>query len=328
VVPPAGCVLTDARPLIVKLAPGEIQRVTVSLKSSTANPANAYPFTVRFTSGVDVAALTEVLHVNMIARGTPVLDGDPAKWKATPMLLHGADLKRDATTAAWRPWEKETDVKAGLAEVRFEYDDANLYLAVRERTAKYTPKPRLSIDPEQQACFGTGDMAHTYIKGIEDTAPYSGNCLQVGFGFTGFHLLPAMPAVPERMLAMEDTDYEYAIWGTPDGGSEIWRSVTPRTKFFHFLPRCMPAGYDGVPHGAKAAVRRVGNDTIYTVAIPLSDMPELRALPGQEIHIALRLPAGNIELGFGRSATRSNGLTLLPRWEAHASNDVRWAFGK
>jgi hypothetical protein len=33
-------------------------------------------------------------------------------------------------------------------------------------------------------------------------------------------------------------------------------------------------------------------------------------------------------MGFGRSATRSNGLTLLPRWEVHASNDVRWGFGK
>jgi hypothetical protein len=90
----------------------------------------------------------------------------------------------------------------------------------------------------------------------------------------------------------------------------------------------MPAGYDGVPKGAKAVVKRVGNDTIYEISIPLSDMPEMIATPGKEIKIAMRLPAGKIEMGFGRSATRSNGLTLLPRWEVHASNDVRWGFGK
>ena len=328
VTPPAGCVLADTKPVEVKIAPGETIKVAVALKTVAVNPANAYPFTVRFTTNAVDAALTEVLHMNIIAPGAPVIDGNLAEWKSVPVLLHGADLKRDATTAAWRPWEKESDVKAGLAEVRFQYDNTNLYIAVRERTETYAPKPRLSSDPEQQACFGTDDMAHTYIKGIEPTAPYTGNCLQIGLDVTDFRILPSLSTVPEGMLAMEDTDYEYAIWGTPDGGSEIWRSVTPRMKFFHFLPRCMPAGYDGVPRGAKAVVQRIGNDTIYEVAIPLTDMPELRAVPGQDICIALRLPASKIELGFGRSATRSNGLTLLPRWEMHASNNVNWGFGK
>jgi hypothetical protein len=79
---------------------------------------------------------------------------------------------------------------------------------------------------------------------------------------TDSRVLPALPEVPERMLAIEDTDYEYAVWGLPDGGSEIWRSVTPTMKFFHFLPRCFPDGYEGVPKGAKASVRRVGADKV------------------------------------------------------------------
>jgi hypothetical protein len=328
VTPPAGCTVAAAE-TPVTLAAGEMKRITVALKTARANAVNAYPFAVAFTADGTKATLDEVLHVNAITRGTPTIDGNLADWaKTIPVLVHGAALKRDATTAAWRPWEAEKDVQSGLAEVRFQYDDANLYLAVRERSKGFAPKSRLSIDPQQNDCFGTGDMAHTYVKGFEAACPYIGHCLQIGFDVTDFRILPPLPTVPERMIAREDTDYEYSVWAATDGGSEIWRSVTPRMKFFHFLPRCMPAGYDGVPHGAKTVVRRVGEDTIYEVAIPLSDMPELRAMPGKEINIALRLPASNVELGFGRSATRSNGLTLLPRWEVHASNDVRWAFGQ
>ena len=327
--PPAGITL-QTNTVDVTIAAGETKHVKVTVKAATPNPANAYPFTLAFDAGIaGKATLSEVLHANTILRGTPSIDGDFADWsKAAPVIIYGADLKRDATTAAWRPWEKETEVKAGMAEVRFQYDDSYLYAAIRERTETYTPKPRLSTDPQQDDCFGTGDMAQTYVKGIEPTAPYTGHCVQIGFDVTDFRTLPAMPNVPERMMAMEDTDYEYAIWGTPDGGSEIWRSVTPRMKFFHFLPRCMPAGYDGVPRGAKAVVRRIGQDTLYEIAIPLADMPEFTPTPGKDVRIALRLPASKIELGFNRSACRSNGLTLLPRWEVHASNDIRWGILK
>jgi len=206
VTPPDGFTLGVAETRL-SLAPGETKRITVPFKTVKTSPVNAYPVTVTFTSAAGNAALTEVMHVNTIARGTPTIDGNLADWAtAIPVQVHGTDLKRDATTAAWRPWEKEAEVKNGLAEVRFEYDDANIYIAVRERTKNYTPKPRLSTDPAQQACFGAGDMAHTYIKGIEPTAPYSGNCVQIGFDVTDFRVLPAMPEVPERMIAMEDTD--------------------------------------------------------------------------------------------------------------------------
>jgi hypothetical protein len=294
-----------------------------------ANPANAYPFGVRFDSEAGSAELTEVLHVNAIARGTPAIDGDLADWdRVLPVIVHAKDLARDATEAAWRPWEKESEAEAGLAEVRFMYDDRMFYAAVRERTNDYEPKPRLSVDPEQNHCFGTGDLAHTYVAQFQPTAPYVGHCLQLGFDVTDFRVLPPLDTVPERMVAEEDTDYEYAFWGTPDGGGEVWRSVTPRLKFCHFLPRCFPAGYDGVPAGARVAVRRIESDTVYELAIPLADMPELRPEPGTQIHIAMRLPASKIELGFGRSRTRSNGLSMLPRWEVHASNEIRWAFGR
>ena len=311
----------------IELAAGERKRVVVKLRSAKPNAANAYPCKVTFVSDAGAAELSEVLHANTITRGTPKIDGDLADWgKAVPVIVQGADLKRDATEAAWRPWEKEAGVKAGLAEVRFMYDDTYLYAAVRERTEGYAPKPRLSVDPEQSYCFGTDDLAHTYVKSIEATAPYTGSCVQIGFDVCDFRMLPAMPNVPEGMLAMEDTDYEYAAWGTPDSGGEIWRSVAPRMKFFHFLPRCFPSGYDGVPRGAKVRVKRTGADTIYEIAIPLADMPELQPGPGKQIHIAMRLPASKIELGFGRSATRSNGLSMLPRWEVHASNEIRWGF--
>ena len=325
VTPPVGMTLTTSDQHVM-LTAGETKHLAFPVKTATSSSTNAYPVTMALTSDAGTAAVSDTLHVNTIRYGSPTIDGNLTDWAAViPVQMRGSDSGRDLTIAAWKPWEQET-VKAGLADVRFQYDASYLYVAVRERTESYTPKPRLSTDPEQNACFGTNDMAHTYIHSILDAAPYAGNCVQIGLDVTDFRVLPADPRVPERSLAMEDTDYEYSVWGTPDGGAEIWRSVTPRMKFFHFLPRCMPAGYDGVPHGAKAVVKRVGQETRYEIALPLADMPELRPAPGKEIHIALRLPASKIELGAGRSRTRSNGLTLLPRWENHASNDIRWGF--
>jgi hypothetical protein len=128
------------------------------------------------------------------------------------------------------------------------------------------------------------------------------------------------------MLADDDTDYEYAFWGAPDGGLELWRNSKPGVQLFNFLPRCMPAGYDGVPKGAKGVVKRDGNDTIYELAIPLADMPELRPAAGNTVNLTFALPGSGVQFGAGRSRTRSNGLTLKPTWQPSPSCEIRWGF--
>jgi hypothetical protein len=170
----------------VALAAGQEKRVSLPIATATANPANAYEFTYAFTSNAGSVTLKEVLHVNTITKGTPTLDGNLDDWSdAMPVITFGRNLKRDLAERAWRPWEQEKDVTVGLTEVRFKWDAANLYIAVRDRNKDWKPKPRLSTRKDDDY-FGTGDMAHTYVKNMWDALPYTDHCVQLGLGL-GLH---------------------------------------------------------------------------------------------------------------------------------------------
>ncbi len=313
----------------VALNPGETISLHFPIKTATVNPANAYEFAFVF-EGIDgMAELREVLAVNAITFGTPTLDGTTTGWeKATPVITHGSDLKRDMSERAWRPWEQEKDVTNGLAEFRFMWDEKNVYMMVRDRNKDWTPKATLASRNEN-LLFGKDDMAQTYIGDIFQSLPGSGHCLQlaIALGERRKMLLP-QTNVPDKMIVQADTDYEYDIWKTTDGKDEIWRSATPTLGLFNFLPRCMPQGYNGVPAGAKVAIKRDGIDTIYQIAIPLTDMPELAPQAGKSFKMTFALPGSGIFFGTGRSRTRMNSLTLLPTWSSSPSNDIRWGFTK
>ena len=55
---------------------------------------------------------------------------------------------------------------------------------------------------------------------------------------------------------------------------------------------------------------------IYEVALPLEDMPlckpEMLA-PGKTICLKFKMPGSNVKFGTGKSATRPNGMSALPR---------------
>ena len=325
VTPPDSITLAGNRTLLA-LQAGETKTVSVPIVNVKVNPANAYQFTYQFESNDGKAVLTEVLHANVVQYGHPTIDGNLDDWaQVPPVIAFGQSLQREMTERAWKPWEEEREVTKGLAELRLQWDEQYLYIAVRERNKDWAARPRLSTR-DDNSYFGKDDMSHTYIKGIYEALPYSGHGVQVGIGL-GLHQagLGAMPEVPVRMIADDDVDYEYAFWGAPDGG-ELWRSSKPGMQLFNFLPRCMPQGYDGVPKNARVVVTRDGDDTCYEVAIPLADMPELQPAPGKVIKFTFALPASGIKFGLGRSRTRSNGLTLKPTWEGHPSCEIRWGF--
>ena len=327
--PPDGVKLGGAA-IPVTLQPGESKKLQFPVQILQPDPANAYPMKLSFEGPDGKAEVSDALHVNTITYGHPTVDGTLDTWKdAAPVINYGKDEKGNFVETAWKPWEKQTDLSKGVSETRFMWDENFLYIAVRERNKDWAPKPRLSTR-DDNSYFGKDDMAQTYIRGNEDALPFTGNCVQVGIGL-GLHEHPLAPynKVPAKMIASDDTDYEYAFWGAPDGGAEIWRSNTPTMMPCNFLPRSMPDGYDGVPKGTKSAIKRDGIDTIYEVAIPLSDMPELKPDAGKVINIAYCLPGSLIQAGAGRSRTRFNGLTLHATWNwDKCSNDLRWGFVK
>jgi len=328
VLPPSSIGLQETV-VSVALAAGATKAISLPINWAKAHPANAYPFTFRFESTAGKALWTEELRVCVIPYGSPSIDGSLTDWGDTPpVLLRAPEVEFSLAEAAWRPWETRRDVARGMAEVRLMWDERHLYLAVRARNRDWRPKPPLSARKDD-AYFGTGGLAHTYVKDPADTLPFTGDCVQLGLRFLPFRTrLPAAGVVPPRMVAEDDTDFEYALWGTPDGGAELWRSGAPNLGFFHFFPRCVPEGYDGVPKGARAAVRRVGDDTVYEAAIPLADLAGLVPAPGKTINLALALPSLGLELGAGRSRPRTNALTLRPAWSPRLSADIRWGFIK
>jgi len=311
--------------LALRVFPGRSRTLSIPIIWGQPNDANIYPFTFKFESPMGNFEQQMDLHALTITRGTAKIDGKLDEWaRAIPFYWTAPDVELDRTGVVWRPFERHSDLAKGLAEVRLMWDDRFLYLAVRNRNKDWKPKPWLSRRNDD-AYFGTGPLAHTYLRSPLDALPFVGDCLQVGLRFRAVRLkLPPYGLAPEAMLAVEDTDYEYALWGTPDGQAEVWRSNSPTLPLVNFLPRCVPAGYDGRPRGARAVVRRAGSGTIYEAALPLADMPGLRPAPGKTVFITLALPGSGLALW--RSRCRSNPLSLKPTWRCGPSNDVAWGF--
>lgn len=111
--------------------------------------------------------------------------------------------------------------------------------------------------------------------------------------------------------------FDFAGFGGSAGGPRM-----------HYMPRIIPKEkYDGVPPGARAVVKKMGDDVIYEIALPLADMKALtaeRLAPGRTVNLTFNLPGSGVQFGEGRSATHDNGLTLLPRWAVTRSNSIAW----
>lgn len=324
----------------VTLAAGQRQTVAFAITQATPAKSNMYAVKAAFNSEAGKANLEEMLSANVIVKGTPTLDGDLADWAKVPAVtvVTGAGAS-NSTLRAWRPWEEQKDIRNGLAEFRVMTDANYLYISVRERNPGWRPKPRLSTRNDEKYFGDTPGTKHTYRNNNwspnspdpTEALPFSGNCLQIGIGLGlggEVHKIPDPTNIPMEMEALPTNDYEYAVWGAPDGESEIWRSAYPGGPRVHFYPRILPRDkYDGVPAGAKAIVKKVGSDVIYEIALPLKDMkaltPEMLA-PGKSINLTFRLGGTNVVFGSGKSATRDGGLALLPHWLPGPTNTISW----
>jgi hypothetical protein len=134
--------------------------------------------------------------------------------------------------------------------------------------------------------------------------------------------------VPAGFHAVPDTDYEYALYATQGGRSEVWRLLAPGVPRRHDFPRTLrgPRSTGAVP-GAKHVVRREGHIYTYELAIPRAELAQFELQPGTQFGLLLR--AGNnqgphVDLGADKAVTKINGLTLHPYWERSPNCGVRW----
>jgi hypothetical protein len=125
----------------VDLKPNETKTIGLQITDGKSTPDNAYPLDVIFDAGKDGKSFHhEVMHVNLISKLTPLIDGKLNDWgKCIPQTISAGKASLSVTEAAWYPF-KEFDTKSeGLANGYLAYDDEYFYFAAK--VADNSPHP-------------------------------------------------------------------------------------------------------------------------------------------------------------------------------------------
>ena len=178
------------------------------------------------------------------------------------------------------------------------------------------------------------DAFYVYREVPWNEMAWAGDTLQLGFdaipGYKHHKMKTDEDRVPEGFHAMPDTDFEYAAYACVDGGSELWRILAPGVPRGHYYPRQPRAKFDqGVVDGGRHAVKREGKVTTYELAVPWSELKGWKPKEGATFGFTFRVNSSDgpaLQFGTDKSATKTNGLSLHPYWEAKPSCGVRWTF--
>jgi hypothetical protein len=347
--------------LAVKLDAGERKALAFELSQAAANPANAYPFSFRFTSGAGHAEYKEVLNATIVPKKTINVDGNFDDWKDIPgVTVIAKAQKAEPTELLRRPWLsiKDAEPQGNFAQFKLAWDDNYLYAAA------------MVNDPTSQAkglapMAGRNEDLYFHTKASDQQSPYKEFLAKrPGRSFAEVPYVwrynpegpdhPSLPTIPFRrdrlhialdvaddwhdlasttdrvpygFHAVPDTDYEYALYMTA-GGSELWRHLAPGVARVHDWPRQPKAkNSTGPVAGAKHVVKREGNTYLYEVAIPKAELAQLKLAAGTTLGAMLR--AGNnqgphVDFGADKAVTKKNGLTVHPYWERATNCGVRW----
>ncbi len=153
--------------------------------------------------------------------------------------------------------------------------------------------------------------------------------LQVAFDTNpGWHDLKPIAGVPVGFHTFPDTDCEYSIYGVAGWGNEVWRYLAPGLPRINDWPH-QPRGpkTTGLVPAAQSFVRRDGNTLTYEVAIPRSELADLKLAAGT--NFGFSFVVGNsdgpkAEYGLAKALAKQNGLTMHPYRERHPSDGVCW----
>lgn len=338
----------------VSLAAGETKTVLFPIKSATPNSSNAYPTSFHFTSDAGSADYQEVMNAAIIPKRTITIDGNLDDWKDIPgVMIAASEQKADISEMLRRPWLDLKDQKpdGNFAEFRFAWDDQFLYFSARvnDPTAQTDLPPIAGRDEnsyfhsaadDQIAPFkqflqkhpghSFAEVPYVYSKPPEQSIHFRRDRIQIGLDVTpGWHdLTPDTDRVPYGFHAVPDTDYEYALYPCAGGKCELWRLLAPGVPRINDWPH-QPHGAitTGLVPGSKSFVRREGNIYIYEMAVPRSELKDLKLEAGTTFGLAVRAgnnKGPNVDYGADKAVTKSNGLTLHPYWERKPSASVKW----
>lgn len=249
--------------------------------------------------------------------------------------------KDDAVCEKLRPYEKfvRANMRNKDVEARMKADPAwPVYQKLLEsdpelKAAVTTHAARVYFEAKARNPKATfADATHVYKRVPWNEAPWAGDTLQFGFDVLPDHyhnMKPDTDRVPYGFHAMPDTDYEYAAYACLDGRSELWRILAPDAPRTHYYPRQPRPKFGQAPvEGGQHVVKREGKITVYELAIPWSELKRWKPKAGQTFGFTFRVNNNqkpSLVYGTEKSATKTNGLSLHPYWEAKPSCGIRWA---
>lgn len=361
--PPEGLTLTSAEQA-VKLAPGESRRLDFEIANAKLSSSNAYRFNFEFSSSSGNASYAETLSAAVAPRRTIKIDGNLDEWADIPgVTVVGSKDNGDVTELLRRPWlEIQKDNPAATAgELKMAWDDDFLYVCARVNDPTPEAHPIRFSERDENSYFHsaksdqispykefieayrakTGDpkrsfaeVPYVYCKSPEEGIPFRRDRLQLAFDVKpGLHDLQQVTEVSKNFHAVPDTDYEYSLYWVDDGkngGGELWRHLAPGVPRVDDWPhQTKSKNCTGVVPGAKQVVIRNTNGYVYEVAIPRSELAELKYAAGTEFGFTFAVgnsKGANAYYGGDKAATKNNGLTLHPYWENSPDTGTRWTF--
>ena len=346
----------------IELAAGETKSLTFPVKEARPQESGAYPFKFNFTSDAGNAEYREALNCAVVPKATITVDGNLGEWKDIPSVtVLGKDDSVDSIEVLRRPWLALKEAHPGLVSGRLKmaWDEDNLYISaeVNDPTQQKNAVPMEGRDENSYFHSRASDEREPYKSWLAKNAPgrsfaevpyvYADNPenprqpdlpaipfrrdrLQVGFDVTeGWHGMDADAGrVPHGFHAVPDTDYEFSLYGCDGGKSELWRHLAPGVPRMHDFPR-QPRGKTttGVVKGARHFVKRDGSVYLYEMAIPKSELADLKLQAGISFGFVFKIGNGegaSVEYGKDKAVTKNNGLSLHPYWESHSNCGVRW----
>ncbi|MBE2178939.1 MAG: hypothetical protein IAE97_00505 [Chthoniobacterales bacterium] len=358
---PDGFALKEAA-LDVALAAGETKVLDFPVTSAQPNAENAYPFAFAFTSDAGDAGYEEVMHVAAAPKAAITVDGDLGEWKDIPgVAIFGGDEKVDTAELLRRPWLALQKEHPGMVSGRLKmaWDDEHLYLCaeVNDPTDQKNTTPMAGRDENKYFHSAASDTREPFKRWLAKHAPgrsfaevpyvyadspetprqsdlpwlpFRRDRLQFALDVTeGWHDMAGdADRVPYGFHAVPDTDYEYSLYACDGGTSELWRHLAPGVPRIHDMPR-QPHGArtTGLVGGATHVVQRDGATYRYELAIPKSELADLKLEPGTDFGFLFKIGNGDgpsVESGTDKAVTKTNSLSLHPYWNPHVNCGVRW----